>query len=67
MKIPDFMMDEALIAREHLLESIAEFNDELMMLVLEGEDVPSELIKKAIRRGTIHHGFIPVLCGSSLK
>jgi elongation factor G len=67
INIPEAMMDEALISREHLLETIAEYDDELMMLFLEGEEIPSELIIRAIRKGTIEHGFIPVLCGSSLK
>ncbi|MDY0299120.1 MAG: elongation factor G [Candidatus Cloacimonadaceae bacterium] len=65
--IPESVMDEATILREHLLESIAEYDDELMMLFLEGEEIPAEIIIRAIRRGTIDHGFIPVLCGSSLK
>ncbi|MDD4686817.1 MAG: elongation factor G [Candidatus Cloacimonetes bacterium] len=65
--IPESVMDEASILREHLLESIAEYDDELMMLFLEGEEIPAEIIIRAIRRGTIDHGFIPVLCGSSLK
>ena len=67
LSIPDKYKDEAEIAREHLLETICEFDDELMMLLLEGEPIPEALIIKAIRKGTIEHGFIPVLCGSSLK
>jgi len=65
--IPENMMETAHIAREHLLETISEYSDELMMLYLEGEEIPASLIQKAIRTGTIKHGFIPVLCGSSLK
>jgi len=65
--IPEDLREEALQAREHLLETIAEYNDDLMMLVLEGKEVPLELICQTIRTATIQHGFIPVLCGSSLK
>lgn len=67
LRIPDELMDEAREAREALLEAISEYDDELMMLYLEGEEIPEALIRKAIRKGTIEHGFIPVLCGSSLK
>lgn len=67
LEIPQQLIPGALAAREHLLEKIAEYDDELMMLYLEGEEIPETLIKKAIRKATIDHGFIPVLCGSSLK
>ncbi|MDD2543491.1 MAG: elongation factor G [Candidatus Cloacimonetes bacterium] len=66
-QIPPKLLEEAKHAREHLLESLSEYDDELMMLYLEGEEVPEELMRRAIRKGTIDHGFIPVLCGSSLK
>lgn len=65
--IPDDFMEQAMQARESLLDAVAEYDDELMMLFLEGEQIPEALIRKAIRIATIHHGFIPVLCGSSLK
>jgi len=67
INIPSEYYDEALRARNGLMEFIAEYDDELMMLVLEGEEVPTELICQTIRKATIEHGFIPVLCGSSLK
>ena len=65
--IPTELMAEAKIARERLLETIAEYDDKLMMLFLEGKEIPMELICQTIRKGTLWHGFIPVLCGSSLK
>ncbi len=67
MEIQDGYKQEAAMAREHLLETISEYDDELMMLLLEGKEVPIDLICKTIRKATIEHGFIPVLCGSSLK
>lgn len=67
LQIPEQYLLEAQHAREHLLEAISEYDDELMMLFLEGEEVPAELIRRAIRKGTIEYGLIPVLCGSSLK
>ncbi|MDD2230562.1 MAG: elongation factor G [Candidatus Cloacimonetes bacterium] len=65
--IPENLLPEAKKMRESLLEAVSEFSDELMMLFLEGEDIPENLLKEAIRIGTISNRFIPVLCGSSLK
>ncbi len=65
--IPDKLLDEAKERRETLLEAISEYDDELMMLFLEGETIPEDVIKRAIRKGTVSEKFIPVLCGSSLK
>ena len=38
-----------------------------MMMVLEGEDVPADQIRAAIRRGTIHNQMVPVVCGTSYR
>ncbi len=65
--IPEELREEAQIAREHLLETIAEYDDKLFMLFLEGKEIPTELICQSIRKATLWHGFIPVLCGSSLR
>jgi elongation factor G len=65
--IPDELADEANAAREHLLDSVADFDDELMELVLGGEDVPVARLKKAIRAATLALTINPVLCGSSFK
>ncbi len=65
--IPDNMLETATYMRESLLEAVSEFSDELMMLFLEGKEVPESLLREAIRKGTIANRFIPVLCGSSLK
>jgi elongation factor G len=65
--IPDKLLPAAQKVRESLLEAVSEFSDELMMLFLEGEEVPEALLKEAIRRGTVSNRFVPVLCGSSLK
>ena len=67
INIPEELRAEAQVAREHLLETISEYDDKLMMLFLEGKEIPTELICQSIRKGTLWHGFVPVLCGSSLK
>ncbi|MEG2322354.1 MAG: elongation factor G [Bacilli bacterium] len=52
--------------RNELIEAIAEFDDELMNKYLDGEEVSVDLIKKAIRKGTLAVEFFPVLCGTAL-
>ena len=65
--VPETYLEQAKKMREELLEKVSEFSDELMMLFLEGKDIPVDLLKSAIRRGTISNKLIPVFCGSSLK
>ncbi|MDP3114176.1 MAG: elongation factor G [Candidatus Cloacimonadaceae bacterium] len=65
--IPDELKEKAEEMREALLDSVAEYDDELMMLFLEREEIPPELVYRAIRKATIANEFVPVLCGSSLK
>jgi elongation factor G len=65
--IPDAYLEKAQFSREVLLEAVAEFDDELMTHYLEGEAIPDEVLKRAIRKGTIRNQLVPVLCGSSLK
>ncbi|MDO4701049.1 MAG: elongation factor G [Erysipelotrichaceae bacterium] len=53
--------------RAQLIDMVADYDDELMMKVLEGEEPTIEEIKKAIRAGVISSEFFPVLCGSAYK
>lgn len=65
--IPAEMLDEAQVAHETLVERIAETDDDLTHRFLEGETLPVEDLKKALRAATIAGKIFPVLCGSSLK
>ncbi|MBN1332740.1 MAG: elongation factor G [Synergistales bacterium] len=65
--IPAHFSEEVETARESMIETIAEYDEEVMELFLEGEDIPVELLKKAIRKHTISLGIVPVLCGSAFK
>lgn len=65
--IPDEVADMAAEYRERLLETAAEADDELMEMYLEGEEVPEEIIRRALRRGTIENLFVPVMCGAALR
>ncbi len=64
--IPADLVDIANEKRTELIEAVAEFDDELMNKYLEGEEIPVDLIKKAIRRGTLDVNFFPVMCGTAL-
>ncbi len=63
--IPEDMLELAQKYRDNLLEAVSDFDEEIMELYLEGEDVPSDLIKSAIRKATVSVEMVPVVCGSS--
>jgi elongation factor G len=65
--IPAELQEKADEHRQALLEAVADFDDHLMELYLEGEDIPEDALKAAIRKGTIALAFTPILCGSSFK
>ena len=66
IEIPADLLELAQAKRTDLLETVAEFDDELMEAYLSGEEVSIDMIKRAIRKGTIEVKFFPVLCGSAL-
>ncbi|MFI3284977.1 MAG: elongation factor G, partial [Erysipelotrichaceae bacterium] len=65
--VPAEYHDEIETLRSQLLDMIADYDEELMMKVLEGEEPTIEEIKKAIRAGVLSSEFFPVLCGSAYK
>jgi elongation factor G len=67
VEIPENMVDQANEYRELLMETIATEDEELLELYLGGEDISEDQIKAAIRTGTLHHSFVPMLCGSAFK
>lgn len=67
VEIPEDMMDLAEEYRENLLEAISDYDEELMVKFLEGEEITPAEIKAAIRKATVAVKMIPVLCGSSYK
>ena len=66
-EIPADMTDIAEEYREKLLDAISMFDDEIMEMYMEGEEIPVEKIKSAIRQATIANEMIPVVCGTSYK
>jgi elongation factor G len=65
--IPDELVAQAADYRERLLDVVSMFDDELMEAVLEEEEVPSGLLRRAIRSATIDLSITPVFCGSAYK
>ncbi len=66
IEIPADLKDTAEEKRNDLIEAIAEFDDELMEAYLEGGEITVEMIKRAIRAGTLAVKFFPVMCGTAL-
>ena len=64
--IPDDMKDLANEYRTKLVEAVADFDEELMMKYLEGEEIRVDELKASIRKATLSVGFFPVLCGDAL-
>ena len=65
--IPSDMVDEATAARELLIESISDYDEEIMMKFLEGEEISADEIKAALRKATIDMAITPVFCGSAYR
>jgi elongation factor G len=65
--IPADLIEPAAVAREHLLEEVSKYDDGLLELILEEQEISPERLKQAIRKGTLEIRMTPVLCGSSFK
>ena len=66
-EIPDDMKELAEEYREKLMDAVSDFDDEIMEMYLEGEEVPVEKIKAAIRKATVSVKMVPIVCGTSYK
>ena len=65
--IPDEMAEDVALYRSELLDTLADFDEDIMMKVLEDEEITEDEIKSAIRTGTLEHGLVPVLNGTAFK
>ena len=65
--IPEDMKAQAEAARQEMVDTAAEQDDELMMKYLDGEELTIDEIKMGLRKGTIAGNIVPVCCGSSYK
>lgn len=66
-EIPADMLEAAQIARQTLVENVAETDENLMMQYLEGEEIAKEDLIAAIRAATIASEIVPILCGTALR
>lgn len=67
LEIPKDVLDDAELAREQLIESLADCDDDIMMKVLEGEELSETDLMRAARKATIGLRCVPVFCGSAFK
>ena len=65
--IPEDLKDDAELYRDSLINAVADFDEELMMAYLEGEEITVEMLKRAIRAATLSVQFFPILCGTAFK
>lgn len=65
--IPAELVEEAALGRDAMIESLADLDEEIMALYLDGKPVDEDLLKKVIRKNTIELAIFPVLCGSAFK
>ncbi|WP_282920584.1 elongation factor G [Ignavigranum ruoffiae] len=67
IEIPAQLKDQAEELHASLIEAIADFDEEIMMMYLEGEEIPVDQLKAAIRKATLAVEFYPVFVGSAFK
>jgi elongation factor G len=67
VEVPDEVQDAALVARERAIEQIVETDDRLTAMYLNGQELPPEALRGALRKATLSGVLNPVLCGSALR
>jgi len=67
IEIPNDLKNETEKRRHALIEAVADYDEELMLTYLDGEEIPVEMLKRAIRAATLSVEFFPVMCGSAFK
>ena len=65
--IPADLVDICEEKREVLIDTLSQFDDDLAMAYLEGEEISVDELKRVIRKATLAVEFFPVLCGSAFK
>jgi len=67
IEIPDDIKEDAISARDNMLELLSDNDESIMEDYLEGKDIDRDRIISAIRNQTIALNIVPVLCGSAFK
>jgi elongation factor G len=66
-EIPEELIDSCEMAREELLEALADYDEDILHHVVDGSDVSEESIKKALRKAVLDTSVVPVLCGAAFR
>ncbi len=66
-EVPADLKDTCEIKRQELIEAVADYDEELMMIALDGGEVTPELLRSAIRKATLTSEFFPAVCGTAFK
>jgi elongation factor G len=64
--IPEESLDEAKFARQHMLETLGEFSDEILEVLMEEEEPSNDQVRTCLRQATLARVLQPVVCGSAL-
>ena len=67
VEIPADLLEICKAKREQLIDTLSQFDDDLAMTYLEGEEISADEIKRVIRKATLSVEFFPVFCGSAFK
>jgi elongation factor G len=67
IEIPEELQEEAEMGHEHLLEAIAETDDDLTIKYLEGESISVAELRLALREAVLRNDLVPVMAGTALK
>ena len=65
--VPDAMADQVETWRSVMMEAVAESSEELLEAFLDNGELTQEQLIRGIREGVLHHGLVPMLCGSAFK
>ncbi len=65
--VPDAMADQVKTWRSVMMEAVAESSEELLEAFLDNGELSQEQLVRGIREGVLHHGLVPMLCGSAFK
>ncbi len=67
LEVPPQLEEEVEIARSEMIENLSDYDDEMMNLYLEGQEVPEDMLRRTIRKAAISLKIVPVMCGSAFK
>ncbi|EFQ24064.1 elongation factor G [Aminomonas paucivorans] len=67
VEVPAELLEEAQLARDAMVETLADFDDQIMTAFLDAKPVEEAWIREALRRETVALNVVPVLCGSAFK